>query len=305
MNDPRVADLVAALERQLPADGEILVADDGDPGTLPTLAGARVVPVHGGNPGRARNEGAARARGGILLFTDADVHLADDWVSNAMALFEDPAVLAIQGNTRSRGTPRLAALLDHEYREFVRSHAATGYADMCDSRCFGIRREVFERFPFDDTEPYVEDAQLGRRLYEAGIAIRFESKWQVEHDTRGSVRGELVRFRGYASASQRHLLRSGRDLFRSPAGAPPRGPGASLLRVAARLPFASKSLGRAAWVTARALGRAAEVRTAAACRLFLLARRAAGLSGRLDPAETSQQRLAVRASRIVLRRASG
>ena len=283
--------MVAALEKQLPEDGEILVADDGDPGMLPPLNGARVVPVHRGNPGRARSEAASRARGGILLFTDADVHLPDDWISTAMALFDDPAVLAIQGNTRSRGMPALAALLDHEYREFVRSHAATAHADMCDSRCFGVRRSVFERFPFEDTEPYVEDARLGRRLYEAGIAIRFEPRWEVAHETRGSVRGELARFRGYASASQRHLLRSGCDLFRSPAGAPGRGPGAGLLGVATRFPFTSKSLSRAVWGTARAFGRAAELPTPAACRLFLFARRAATLSGRLDPTEDSQQRI--------------
>jgi GT2 family glycosyltransferase len=295
-NDPRVADVVGALQKQLPLDGEIVVADDGTPGTLPPLPGGqvRIVPVHRGDPGAARNEAVESSGGRILLFTDADVILPPDWIATAMALFEDPSVQAVQGNSRTRGKKALAALLDREYREFVQSHAETGFADMCDTRCFGIRREIFEKHPFEEAEPFTEDSDLGRRLFEAGIRIRFAPEWEVEHHARGSLRQELIRFRGYASASQRRLLRTGLDLFRAPGSPMPRGPGADLLRVALSFPFTARVLSRGVWALARALGRASEIPWGAPAPIFLRARRAAMLSGRLDPDEETQRRLAAR-----------
>ena len=226
------------------------------------------------------------------MFTDADVILPPGWVATAMALFEDPSVPAIQGNSRTRGEKALASLLDREYREFVQSHAATGFADLCDTRCFGIRREIFEKYPFEKAEVYTEDSGLGRRLFEAGIRIRFAPEWEVEHHARGSMHQELIRFRGYASASQRRLLRTGLDLFRAPGSPLPRGPGADLLRVALRFPFTARVLSRGVWALARALGRASEIAWGAPAPIFLRARRAAMLSGRLDPDEATQRRLA-------------
>ena len=305
-NDPRVADVVGALQKQLPADGEIVVADDGTPGVLPPLPGGRVriVPVHRGDPALARNEAVRSSRGRILLFTDADVILPPAWVATALALFEDPSVQAVQGNSRTRGEKGLAALLDREYREFVQSHASTGFADLCDTRCFGIRREVFEKHPFEAVEVYTEDSGMGRRLFEAGIRIRFAPEWEVEHYSRGSLRQELIRFRGYASASQRQLLRTGLDLFRAPGSPPPRGPGADLLGVVRRFPFTAKVLGRGAWAIARALGRASEISWGAPAPIFLRARRAAMLSGRLDPDEETQRRLAARRGGILAARSA-
>jgi glycosyltransferase involved in cell wall biosynthesis len=282
-DDPRVEGVVEALRRELPPDAEILVADDGIPGTLPLLPGARIVPVHGGNPGRARNEAARVARGDLLLFTDADVLLPVGWIRTAVTIFEDPSVVAAQGNTLTRGKSRLARRVDEEYERFVESHAATGYADLCDTRCFGVRRQVFERFGFDSGEPFCEDSSLGRRFFEASVPIRFVPAWFVEHHLRSSISGELARFRRYAEASERHLRRTGRDLFRPPGTVPPRGPGASFLRLSRRFPVFAPSASRLLWALALALGMLSSVPLRSGRSLFSRARRAAVLSGRIGP----------------------
>ncbi|MGH9400222.1 MAG: glycosyltransferase, partial [Thermoanaerobaculia bacterium] len=282
-NDARVADVVAALRSDLPPNGEILVADDGTPGVLPPLPGASIVPIHGSNQCRARDTVARLARGSVLLFTDADVVLPRRWIRAALEAFEDPAVCAVQGNTRAKGGGWLARHLDEEYNRFVQSHAAIGYADLCDARCFAVRREVFLRFGFGSEEPYCEDSSLGRRLFEAGVPIRFVPDWYVEHYWHGSVSGELARFRLYASASERHRLRTGRDLFRPPDGAAPTGPGASLLRLGHRFPTLAPTTSAGLWGLALALGRLSAVTPGGGRRFFSRARRAAVLSGRLDP----------------------
>jgi len=280
-NDVRVAELVRSLVAQLPPGAEILVADDGDEGKLPELPGARVLPVHSGNPGNARNQAARFASGEVLLFLDSDVVVPPDWIQKAQSLFADPALLAVQGYSVAVGDDPVAGRMQEEYDRFVASHESTGYRDLCDTRCFGIRRAVFERFRFEVEEPYCEDAVLGRRLFESQIPILFVRDWKVGHYYTRSVTHELSRLRRYASASVAHLQRTGRDLFRAPGAAAPRGPGASLLRQRDRWPLLGPPAAAALWIFAIVVGMGAAARDPWGRRLFSIARRAAVLSVRL------------------------
>lgn len=281
-DDLRVQDVVLSLTAQLPPDAEILVADDGTPGQLPALPGARIVPVHSGNPGHARNEAARSARGGVLLFLDADVVVPPDWVRKAQSLFADMRVLAAQGYSEAVGGNPIARRMQEEYDRFVASHQETGYRDLCDTRCFGIRRAVFDRFRFDVEERYCEDGVLGRRLFEAGIAIHFDRDWRVGHHYTGSTIHELSRLRRYAAASVDHWLRTGRDLFRAPGAPAPRGPGAFLLRLCDRRPMLGPPAAALLWLLAMAVAVGASVREPWGSRFFSLARRAAVLSVRVN-----------------------
>jgi glycosyltransferase involved in cell wall biosynthesis len=280
-DDPRVRSVVASLLEELPPDGEILVADDGPPGSLPPLPGTRIVAVHSGNPGNARNQAARLAQGEVLLFLDADVVVPSGWVGKAVSIFEDRKVPAAQGYTEAVGRDAVARRMQEEYDRFVASHDATGHRDFCDTRCFGIRREVFEGFQFHVEEPYCEDGVLGRRLFEANIPIRFVREWRVGHHYTRSPVGELYRLRRYAAASAMHLHRTGRDLFRAPGAAAPHGPGASLLQMCARWPAFAPPAAALLWLAALAVGAGAAVPEPWGRRLFAAARRAAFLSARL------------------------
>src|SRR5262249_8860770 len=275
------AELVRSLLAQLPPDAEILVADDGNPGVLPVLPGARVLPIHSGNQANARNQAARFASGEVLLFLDSDVVVPGGWIQKAQSLFADPGVLAAQGYSEAVGDDPVARRMQEEYDRFVASHQSTGYRDLCDTRCFGIRRVVFERFRFDVEEPYCEDGVLGRRLYEAQIPILFVRDWRVGHYYTRSVTHELSRLHRYASASVAHLQRTGRDLFRAPGAAAPCGPGACLLRQRDRWPLLGPPAAAVLRIFAILVGMAAGAREPWGRRLFSIARRAAVLSVRL------------------------
>jgi hypothetical protein len=174
---------------------------------------------------------------------------------------------------------------------FVASHSATGYADLCDTRCFGIRRSVFERFHFDIEEPTCEDGILGRRLFEEKVPIRFVPEWTVGHYYTRSIPRELRRLRGYARESAKHFHRTGRDLFRSPADGPPRGPGAAILSVARRFPALGAPLSRLLWLSALVIGLGANAPRSLGSRFFSQARRAAVLSARIAAANGSNRQL--------------
>lgn len=82
----------AALDqaREVSSDMEIIVVDDGssdDTAATAHSAGARVLGLPGGpgNPGMARNRGAAAATGGLLIFLDADCVPAAGWLKAILA----------------------------------------------------------------------------------------------------------------------------------------------------------------------------------------------------------------------------
>jgi glycosyltransferase involved in cell wall biosynthesis len=138
-DDPRVRDVVASLLEELPSDAEILVADDGPAGNLPPLPGARIVPVHSGSPGNARNKAARLAKGDVLLFLDADVIVPPGWIERARSIFADPRVLAAQGLSEAVGRGAVAKRMQEEYDRFLASLDSTGQRDLCDTRCFGMK----------------------------------------------------------------------------------------------------------------------------------------------------------------------
>lgn len=280
-DDPRVRDVVASLLQDLPPDAEILVADDGTEGDLPALPGARIVPVHSGNPGNARNQAARLATGEILLFLDADVVVPSGWIETARSIFADRRVVAAQGYSEAAGRGTLATRMQEEYDRFVASHDATEQRDLCDTRCFGIRREVFERFLFDVEDRFCEDAALGRRLFEARVPIRFVREWRVGHLYTRSMFRELSRLRRYAASAVAHLRRTGRDLFRPPGAAAPRGPGAFFLRLCLRRPALAAPMAAVLWLAALAAGAGARAPSPLGRRLFSAASRAAVLSARI------------------------
>ncbi|MCW3840452.1 glycosyltransferase [Micromonospora yasonensis] len=93
--------LPALLAQTYPAT-EIVFVDDRSTDDSVAVARALGVPVvstpRNGGPALARNVGAARARGEILLFVDSDVELPPDTVARAVRLLAaDPAAGAICG----------------------------------------------------------------------------------------------------------------------------------------------------------------------------------------------------------------
>jgi glycosyltransferase involved in cell wall biosynthesis len=282
-NDPRIVGVAREIVRQLPPDAELIIADDGPPGTLPPIPGARIIAVGAGNQALARNRAAKAAGGGVLLFTDADVVIPPRWIEEVLGAFEDPSLLALQGGSTAVGGGWLARRIQAEYERFLDTHRAVDYADLCDSRCFAIRREVFLRFLFDDEDPWCADAALGRRLYEAGIFTKFSRSWQVGHKYPNSLAGELQRIQRQARAAAEHLARTGRNLFRGPREGRPRGLGGAVIRAAAGSRPRARAVSRLLFWSGVAAAAGGRFPGPLGGRLFSKGCRAAHLSGRLTP----------------------
>jgi O-antigen/teichoic acid export membrane protein/glycosyltransferase involved in cell wall biosynthesis len=180
---------LAALNGERAGELEIIVVDDAstdDTAARARTLGAQVIELdRNAGPSVARNLGASRATGDVLLFVDADVVVAPGTLRRVRAWMRaHPHVAAVFGSYDAapvaEGTlSRYRNLLHHHLHQLGRAEASTFWAG-----CGAIRRDVFmaeggfdeHRFP-----RCIEDIELGYRLRAAGHALRLDRELTCKH----------------------------------------------------------------------------------------------------------------------------
>jgi glycosyltransferase involved in cell wall biosynthesis len=200
---------VEALRGQDAAPGrfEVVTVDDGSTdGSVEGLEEARgPVPVRvlrQPNRGRAaaRNLGAAAARGRALLFLDADVWAAPGLVSAHLAHHAGGGLLGVQGRALAhpdslttvfmRATHLLPDLTVRNRKNLSPLHVIT--------RNFSVTAEAFRMVGGFD-EGFIgygwEDIELGIRLRDAGVALRYEPTALAYHHHVQTLEGLMHKLR--------------------------------------------------------------------------------------------------------------
>jgi glycosyltransferase involved in cell wall biosynthesis len=164
---PTLARCLAAIAAADEPPEEVIVVDEADrPG-----------------PAAARNEGARRATGDVLVFVDADVEPHRDAFTRLRAAFAaDPDLDALFGAYDD--DPADPALVSR-FRNLLHHHVhveGAGPAETFWAGLGAIRRSAFPGF---DAERYpaasVEDFELGLRLTERGARIVLDPRVQGRH----------------------------------------------------------------------------------------------------------------------------
>ena len=161
--------LLASIRASQFHDYEIIVADKNSPdGTaaIAKSAGARV--VAGGLPSAGRNAGAAVARGELILFLDADVHIPDQgFLGRIVAEFErkklDVATAFVE--------PLHGKILDRVLHEIYNIYVFSVQRMLPHIPGFFVlvRRSVHEKIGgFDETLRFAEDHEYARRASHVG-----------------------------------------------------------------------------------------------------------------------------------------
>lgn len=165
---PSLARCLEAIRSAAEAPEEVIVVDEG------------------GGPADARNRGAARASGDVLVFVDADVVVHADAFSRIRRAFEADASLAAlfgsyDDSPAAAGTVSVFRnLLHHHVHQEGAGAAATFWAGLG-----AVRREAFEAAGGFDAERYpvpsIEDIDLGLRLNDAGCSLELDPAVQGMH----------------------------------------------------------------------------------------------------------------------------
>jgi glycosyltransferase involved in cell wall biosynthesis len=178
-----------------PADEIIVVADGESDGSWRLARDFPAVIIENpepSGPGRARNLGAAKARGDILLFIDADVTVPPDIVARVRDYFQNhPAVSALMGSyddapAATNFLSQYKNLFHHYTHQTGRRNASTFWTG-CGAIRAGVFREM-DGFAEERCRPSegacpgtIEDVELGYRLKEAGHEIHLVPEIQVKH----------------------------------------------------------------------------------------------------------------------------
>lgn len=150
----------------------------------------------GAGPAAARNAGAARTTGAIVVFVDADVEVHPDALGRLRdALGRDPGLDAVFGAYDERPAARATVsrfrnLLHHHVHASSPGPATTFWAGLG-----AVRREAFDAVGGFDAQRYprpsIEDVELGVRLCAAGRRIALEPAARGTHLKRWTLRSML------------------------------------------------------------------------------------------------------------------
>ena len=169
---------------------ELIIVDDASTDGSAQLAArfGTVVACQSENPigpARARNLGAARAQGDILLFLDADVVVHTDTLALVESQFtQHLEISALFGSYDDHPLHRnWVSFYKNLQHHFVHQQSRTEASSFW-TGVGAIRRDVFLRvggFALSYTRPSIEDIELGVRLKALGYRIRLCPDIQVTH----------------------------------------------------------------------------------------------------------------------------
>jgi len=163
----------------------VIVVDDGSTDATAMIArrfGVRVISQANRGQATARNRGAERARGDLLLFTDADCAPTRDWIACMVRAFADPDVAGAKGVYGTRQSSLVARFVQLEYEDKCDRMRGLASIDFVDTYSAAYRREVFRAAGgFDPSFRIDEDQELSFRLAEAGHRLVFVPEALVFH----------------------------------------------------------------------------------------------------------------------------
>jgi glycosyltransferase involved in cell wall biosynthesis len=190
--------LKALLSQNLGQDFEIIVVDDGSTDKTAEIVKkfrkVKLVLQKPLGPAAARNAGAEKAKGGIIVFTDADCEPEKNWLAEMLAPFSDPLVAGVQGAYKTKQRELMARFSQIEIEERYNKMLSSKTIDWIGSYSAAYRRAVFlSQNGFDNAfkKASGEDPDLSYSIQEKGHKIVFNRKAIVFHRHPVSLIGYL------------------------------------------------------------------------------------------------------------------
>lgn len=180
--------LEALADQSVPKENyEVIVVDDGSTDETSKIAkGFNVKYIFQTNrgPATARNRGARKAAGGIILFTDSDCIPEHSWIQEMVSPFSDTEVVGVKGAYKTRQTKLAARFAQAEFEDRYDLLQKSPSIDMIDTYSAAFKKDIFLSIGgFDESFPVAnnEDTDLSYRLAAAGSKLVFNPGAFVYH----------------------------------------------------------------------------------------------------------------------------
>lgn len=167
------ATLGSVSRQTLPrSEYEIIVVDGNSSDRTREVAARhadRVVLQTGKGVGNARNDGAAVAKGRIVVHTDGDALVPEDWLRTIVSLFGQGVVCVCGPDSPREAEGRYRALYGM-FNAFSRIASLAGLTWTRGSNT-AVRRDVFAAVGGYSDLPILDDGELGLRLKKVGRVV--------------------------------------------------------------------------------------------------------------------------------------
>jgi len=198
---------LASLEKIDYPDYEVLVVDDGSTdetgGIIESFSYVRSLSQDHGGLSNARNLGAAKARGSILVYTDDDCVADEHWISHLVAAFDRGGYGAVGGPNISPPASSLTracvAAAPGAPAHVLLSDTVAEHIPGCN---LAVTREAFDKIGGFMPEYHTagDDVDFCWRIQEAGYEIGFAAGAMVWHYRRFRTKLYLKQQIGYGKA---------------------------------------------------------------------------------------------------------
>jgi cellulose synthase/poly-beta-1,6-N-acetylglucosamine synthase-like glycosyltransferase len=168
---------------------EIIVVDDGSKDDtikiVKSYKKVRLIQQKHKGPAAARNLGAKKARGSILLFTDSDCIPSKNWIRDMIEPLKNSEIVGVSGTYKTLNKESIVArFVGYEIERNHEMMKKQKYIDFIGSYSAAYRKEIFLKFGgFDESFPIAsgEDPELSFRISKAGYKMVFQPKAYVYH----------------------------------------------------------------------------------------------------------------------------
>jgi len=184
--------LVISLNSQTIKPCEIIVIDDGSTdNTTKTINHLKkkykllkYFKQKNSGPAVARNNGAKKTKGNLILFTDSDCVPDKNWIKEMTSPFEQKGVVGVQGAYKTKQTPLIARFGQIEIEQRYDRMINQKEIDWIGSYSAGFKRKNFlELGGYDESFPIAsgEDPEFSFRLAKNGGKLIFNPNAIVFH----------------------------------------------------------------------------------------------------------------------------
>jgi len=178
--------LLDGIVQQTMQNVEVIVVDSGSSDTTLSIAAqypVKILPIHPEefSFGRSLNVGCQNARGEFLILASAhDYPIREDWLERLLAPFADPKIALVYGRQRGNETTKYS---EHQVfaKWFPNRSEHNQKHPFCNNANAAIRREVWERLPYDETLTGLEDIDWSHRAMQLGYKIAYAADSEVVH----------------------------------------------------------------------------------------------------------------------------